>query len=86
MVYPFILFRKKFTFACDKTLRAQGLCSFCTNSRSNSAEIGEQLATIILKSPWKALGTGAKIGSGLASENSNTILFTIAELKNFCHN
>ena len=76
---------KNSTFACDKTLRAQGLGSFITNSRSDSAEIGKKLAPIILKSPWKALGIGAKIGTGLPSENSNTILSTIAELKNFCH-
>ena len=77
--------RKISTFACDKTLRAKGLGSFSTNSRSSSAEVGKKLATIILKSPWNALGIGANIGTGLASENSNTILAPIADVMNFYH-
>ena len=74
--------RKNSTFACDKTLRAKGKCSFFTNSRSSSAGVSKKLATIIMKTPWKALGIWAKIGTEIVSENSYTILVTIAELKN----
>ena len=68
---------------CDKTLRAKGLGKFFTNSRRCSAEVGEKLATIIMKNPWKELKIGARNGTGLASKNPNTTLSTIAELKKF---
>ena len=80
-----LFIRKKSTFACDKTLRAKGLGSFFTNSTTSSTEVGKKLATIILKSLWKALGIGAKIGTGLASENYTTILAPIADVMNFYH-
>ena len=72
--------------ACDKTLRAKGLGKIFTNSRMCSAEVGKKLSTVIMKKPWKALKTGAKNSTGLASKNPNTTLSTIAELKKICRN
>ena len=83
--YCSICDRKKCMTVSDKTIQAEGLCSFFKNLGRISTKAGKKLATNVLKSPMRALEVTSNIATAAASRSPKAVLSSIPEVINFYH-
>ena len=67
----------------DNMIQAEGLAEFFKNLDKKELNVSKKMATNVLKSPGRALGIGANVGTAFSSRIPKAALSSIPEVMIF---